>query len=123
LKNVFWDVTPGGSCKKYVSEEGITSIIWVTLIGGLEETLAVTSNRSMLRRNTCTVMMEAICSSETSVLTRGVLRSIKEDGFLHTYSRENLKTYKKKNCSLLPDGGLIPGQTGLLAVDRKISLT
>jgi hypothetical protein len=40
-----------------------------------------------------TVMMEAIRSSETSVLTRARLCNIPEDGFLHSYHRENLKSY------------------------------
>jgi hypothetical protein len=70
-----------------VLEECIASIIRVTRIGDLGTTLAGTSNRSTLRRNTScalqlletakfpfspilvTLMMEAILSSETSVLT------------------------------------------------------
>jgi hypothetical protein len=53
-----------------VSEEPKASIIRVTRIGELG-TLAITSNRHMLRRNTkYTLMMEALGSSETSVLTR-----------------------------------------------------
>jgi hypothetical protein len=54
-----------------VSEECIASIIRVTRIGELE-TLAVTSNRSTLRRN-------ALC-----VLTRATRRHIQEDCILHT---------------------------------------
>jgi hypothetical protein len=49
---VFWDVTPCGSCKTDVSEELIASFIRVTRIGELGTTLAVTSNRRKLRRNT-----------------------------------------------------------------------
>jgi hypothetical protein len=37
-----------------------------------------------------TLMMEALRSSETSVLTR---RNIPEDAFLHSHRRENLKYY------------------------------
>jgi hypothetical protein len=53
LKNdVFWDVTPCGSCKNDVSEEPSASFIKVTRIGELGTTLAATSNRRKLRRNT-----------------------------------------------------------------------
>jgi hypothetical protein len=37
--------------------------------------------------------MEAICSSETSILTRATRRHIKDDGILHSHRRENLKSY------------------------------
>jgi hypothetical protein len=49
LKNdVFWDVTPCGSCKKRLS----ASIMRVTRISELGPTLAVTSKRRTLPRNT-----------------------------------------------------------------------
>jgi hypothetical protein len=38
-------------------------------------------------------MMEAIHSSETSVLTRSIRRYIPENGILHSDHRENLKSY------------------------------
>jgi hypothetical protein len=38
-------------------------------------------------------MMEALCSSETSDLTRAIRRKIREDGILHCHLRENLKSY------------------------------
>jgi hypothetical protein len=63
-----------------VSEELIASIIRAIRISELG-TLAETSNRSTLRRNT------------TPVLTRAILRHIPEDGILHSYRRETLKSY------------------------------
>jgi hypothetical protein len=37
-------------------------------------------------------MMEALSSSETSVLTKGTPRNMTEDGILHGHRRENLKS-------------------------------
>jgi hypothetical protein len=52
MKNpVFWDVTPCGSYRTDVSEEYIASVIRMTRFGKLGTTLAVTNNRSRLRRN------------------------------------------------------------------------
>jgi hypothetical protein len=56
--------------------------------------LLVTANVVPSSSILSTPMMEAIRSSETSVLTRATQRHTPEDGILHSYFCENLKTYR-----------------------------
>jgi hypothetical protein len=81
-----------------VSDELITFIIRVTRTVELGTTLAVTSKRSTVNvfpssLILVSLMMEAIRSYVTSVLTRSTRRHIPEDGILHGPRRENLKSY------------------------------
>jgi hypothetical protein len=91
-----------------VSEECSASIIRVTRISKLGTMLAVTKMRqSLVTANIVprslilvTLVMEAIHSSETSVLTRATWRNIPDNGILHSHHHENLKSYmNEENCT------------------------
>jgi hypothetical protein len=88
-----------------LSEELSAAIIRVRRFDELRTTLAVTSNRRTLRASVAsygylpsspilvTLMMEALSSSETSIITRVTRRNIPEDDILYSHRRENLKSY------------------------------
>jgi hypothetical protein len=81
-----------------VSEERSASIIRMTRIDELQTTLALTSYRSAANVVSSSpilviLLMEAVRSSEKSVLTTATRRNIPEDGTLYSHRRENFKSY------------------------------
>jgi hypothetical protein len=92
-----------------VPEELSSSIIRATTVS--HRKVAVTSNRRTLRLLVtakapsspilATLIMEAIRSSETSVLTRATCRNNPEDTILYCRRREYLKSYNKMLIQIL----------------------
>jgi hypothetical protein len=69
-----------------VSEEGITSTIRMKRIGEVGTTLLVTTNVVPSSPILVTLIMEALRSSETTILTRATLHNILEEVILQYFS-------------------------------------
>jgi hypothetical protein len=80
LKNaVSWDVMPCDSCKTAF----LHSMLQLLVTDNIVPSVLILVN----------IMMEAIESSETSVLTTATWCNILEESILHSHSHENIKSY------------------------------
>jgi hypothetical protein len=91
LKNAFfWDVMPCGSYKNRCFRRSYHLHHQAKL-------------HSMLQLLVTAMLMEAIHSSESSVLTRATWHSIQEDSVLHSHCWESFKFYILISCENIPD--------------------
>jgi hypothetical protein len=113
LKNaISWDAMPCGSCKnrrfrgtQHLHHQGDknrwarnVSSFFLRSVCQLLLTANVPTSPALV-----TLMMEALCSSNMSVLTRATRHSIPEDGILHSHLHENIKSYIMVNWLHLKD--------------------
>jgi hypothetical protein len=80
---IFWEMMPCGSYKNRLSSTSLCLCKSLQL-------------RSVTCSHSCTLKMEAIRSSETSVVIRATRRNLPEDDNHHSHRRGNLKSYKMK---------------------------
>jgi hypothetical protein len=98
MKNgVFWVVTPCGSCKNRRFGGTWRLLHQGDKIDELGTSQAATSIVPSLPIPV-TLMMEAILSSETPVLTRVTQRNILEYTIRHSHRRENFKSLRRTEC-------------------------
>jgi hypothetical protein len=89
MKNiVFWDVRPSGFCKK--RRFGATYHLYHQTIIHRVLRLLVIANVVLSSPIIVILMIEALSSSETLVLTRDTRRNISEDDTIHSHRREEL---------------------------------
>jgi hypothetical protein len=81
-----------------VSEERFASVIKVLVFVRSVLQLLVTSNVVPSSLIPCALMMEAIRSSDMSVLTRDTQRNIPEGDIHHSHRRENIRSSIFKFC-------------------------
>jgi hypothetical protein len=88
--NVSSNLPPKHAVKKYCISNNRNTMCVVFLCSVLQ--LLVTANTVPNSLILVDLMMKALCSSETSGLTRAIWHNIPEDGILHSHRRENLKS-------------------------------
>jgi hypothetical protein len=67
----------------------------------------------------------ALARSSSNCASKSQIRLLVREGARYgkNWKCFNIISVKEKNWSRVPDGGVIPGQTGRLTIGRKITLT